>query len=184
MGLATALAQCKDWYEMLLLEYYLGDGLDDTWLCEGRYGDYDLVALRTPRQLCHEAAIMRNCVRDYGPQLGLNDCRLFSLRKGGAHLATIEIRPHPLSPDTLSVWQIRGPGNAESPDDFKKVVHRWMKTHSAANLEVPENLGAGDFHEDRWEGLWRPYVQSRGREMGKLTFIPDPKLPTRLFRLS
>ncbi len=180
LGLRAAVSRCKIWYERLLLEYYLGDGLADVWLREGAFAGHQMVALRTPSALCHEAQVMRSCLCDYGPQLGLHDCRLFSLRQNGRSLATVEIRPHPLDPQTLSVWQMRGPGNAACSDAIRSVVESWMKSQAADALQVPDNLGDGDFHEGRWRRLWRPYVHRFRSARAESVFFPDPELPGHL----
>ncbi len=183
LGLRTALTHCKDWYERLLMEYHLGDGLQDVWLREGRRHDLQFTALRTVDDLCKEARQMRNCVRDYSAPLGRHDCRLFSVRQQNRPVATVEIRPHPLEPELLTPWQIRGPGNVYCSRELVTVIHAWFYAHKRQERTVPETLGSGRFHEDRWKQFWQPYLHDRGLTRQEERFAPNDKLPTKICRL-
>ena len=67
---------------------------------------------------------MNHCVRTYADTLLINECRLWSLRREGKRIATLEVRnqEHGLA----CIGQLRGLSNAPVDRDIWWIASRWL----------------------------------------------------------
>jgi hypothetical protein len=113
----TALVGCR------------GDEIEP-WLGAGSCHGYDFTPLLTQADLVEEADAMDNCLDSYGPTLLANICRLFSVSRGGARIASLEIR-WDFDEQKLMIYQMKGPFNYSAPLAVWKAASAW--------LALPEN---------------------------------------------
>jgi PcfJ-like protein len=85
---------------------------------------WEITYISTGAELQEEAEHMRHCVASYATMAHKGQCALYSVRKKGKRVATVEI-------DTivegLPVKQIKGPFNADPAADVKRLVSSWAK---------------------------------------------------------
>ena len=113
------------WFEYFKFQTYFGDTpIADMWAEPYRCGDYEIVPLRTAGELLDEALSMDNCLRTYADDLDYQACRLFSVRRAGRRLGTVEIRPG--RDRRLRVVQFRGWRNAVMDVQPWDAVHDWI----------------------------------------------------------
>ena len=92
MELGAACTAAYDWRESLELELALGSRrIDDNWLQPASVDGYTFAPLCTAAEIDAESRAMRNCLRTYGDYVAMGDCRLWSVRRDGARIATLEI---------------------------------------------------------------------------------------------
>ena len=157
-----------DWLDALRRELLLGrKGIEDTWLAGGRAAGYRIVALVTADDLKREAEAMDNCVIDYVDRITQGECRLFSVRRGASHVATVEIRPHRFHARMPEVVQLYGPDNEPAPDRVWCAVFSWLGGQGSFNL--PEAAEHATPDASAWQAMWRPYW----RECGSHPLLPE-----------
>lgn len=174
MSPASVAQHLRTWADAISREVVLGDdGLADTWLAGGRAAGYRVVPLATMADLRREAEVMNNCVVDYVNELALDRCRLFSLRRGGQHVATIEVRPHPVHPGIPDIEQLRGPDNEDVPLRVWQAVFTWLGKQGAYDLPDGRGTSGAQPNPRTWAQLWQPLW----RDGGAHPLVPEQ--PTR-----
>ena len=102
------------------------------WVPGAAVDGYAIVPLINGLELDHEGASMHHCVGSYADKVLRGECYIYSVRKDGKSLATLELgKPWALNsyPGTEAgylVSQLRGPCNQNPPDAVKKAVYRWL----------------------------------------------------------
>lgn len=129
----------------------------DMWLEPARAAGYDFVPLSTIAAISEEATAMKNCVRTYGYSLALNCSRLWSVRRDGERVATLEVgccHGDPLP----NIIELKGVANAEVPRELWWVARQWLHAHDLPQIDMGR-LGRKTEPLDRatWRSLWRPY---------------------------
>ncbi len=152
-----AIKAADAWHELLALHLNLGPcALADTWLKPACVAGYEFVPLDSAAAIADEAAAMKNCIRTYADDLAHDHTRLWSMRRDGQRVATLETSTgqDPL----LNVVQIKGPENAEVPREVSWAARQWLNMHDLMNI-VPDERKWGTVPLDRatWLALWRPY---------------------------
>jgi hypothetical protein len=97
-------------------------------------GAYELIALRSRAELFAEGAAMRHCVLSYAGRMESGRSRIFSVRRQGEHVATLELTPEGACPQDWSVRQLAGPFNRPPPAQIVRAVQ-------AALADVCSRLG-------------------------------------------
>ncbi|MEE9589439.1 MAG: PcfJ domain-containing protein [Hyphomicrobiaceae bacterium] len=158
MSFVRAVDLAFNWIERIKSEVFLGtDGLSDTWLSGGRAAGYRFVPLTTNAELDKEGAAMNNCARAYADAIAQGRCRLFGVRRGCKHVATLEIQPHCGHPGIPAIVQLLGPSNEEVPDRIWKAAFTWLAKQSRYGLPETYVLHAPVPIASVWRKLWRPY---------------------------
>lgn len=104
-----------------------------TWesaLQEGMYAGYEVVPLTTGIALAEEGSEMRHCVAGYVDMCASGESRIFSIRKTGKRLATLEIGA-PRGPMSWQVQQVRGKCNGRVPDEVTAVAKMVAESYTA-----------------------------------------------------
>jgi hypothetical protein len=133
--LQSALWGCEMFLTRLAIEVLLGKPLAAPWAEAGKVGELEFKPIVTGLDLIEEAREMRNCVRRYVFKIALGECRLFSVRRGGERLATLELIPSRRRGLPL-VHQMRGRGNGPVPRAIREAALRWRATHAMPLTEA------------------------------------------------
>ena len=157
VGFSKAVRINAAWWRRLREDLFLGDGgLRDPWLAGGRAAGYRFVPLLTLADLNAEGAAMANCVADYAWKMAGDECRLFSIRRGAKHVATVEIRPHQSHEGIPEIVQLLGPDNEDAPHRIWAAAFTWLGKQAA--FELPERGQPSLLPPAQaWQRLWKPY---------------------------
>ncbi len=163
----TVMQNLNNWLNRLKVKLCFGpNGISDSWLTPGQVGGYQFVPLLTPDALKDEGSRMDHCVADYTLNVAHNGCRIFSLRRGGKHIATLEIQSHPEHPGMPTIEQLYGPGNEEVAQSVWQATFAWLAKQENYNLPCYDNEPNLDV--SIWKKLWIPYW----KEKGALPWLP------------
>lgn len=83
---------------------------------------FEFVALRSLRALIVEGRAMHHCVASYYPDVLSGRARIYSIRKDGARLATVEMCPW--ADATAGIAQLKGFANADPRADVAKAARQ------------------------------------------------------------
>lgn len=172
MELKAATDAALAWRASLDLKLYLGNRvLSDTWHAPGCIDGYDFLPLRTADEIEDEARAMQNCLRTYGDSIAQGGSRIWTIRKDGARVATMEIaRRGPVA----TIRQIRRARNAMPEPEVWIAAHRWLH---AQDLHIfdggPLDWGAVRSDRQVWQELWKPYWVAKKRIPEWLPLVPS-----------
>lgn len=159
MSWHSAVVAATDWLERVTLHAHLGNrAVRETWLEPGTFEGLEFVPLRSAIDIDEEAEAMKHCVRTYADKVAHDHARLWSVRRDGARVATLEIGMGRHRSPLVGLWQLQGPGNGMVCREVWAAVMRWIGSHDLVAL-VPEPRQWGSIGPDRaaWLALWRPY---------------------------
>lgn len=100
---------------------------------------------------------MQNCADQYSDRLARDKCRLFSIRRRGAHVATLEIGPHPRETGVLSINQLKARHNMPASAEVWQAAHAWMAGQKEIRRQPPLVVPERKLDNAAWETLMRPY---------------------------
>jgi hypothetical protein len=174
MSFDTALCAAKSWFNRVRLVLQLKEGvLDDPWLKPGEALGHKFVPLLSDVDVLGEAQAMHNCADQYAERLARERCRLFSVRRNGVRVATLEIGPHPRETGVLAINQLKARHNMSAHADVWLAAHAWMSQQKdlkriplLAPPDRPLDLGV-------WNELMMPYRLARN---GTPWLADDPTL--------
>lgn len=180
MALDTAVCAAKSWLNRMRLVLQLGEGvLTDPWLAPGEARNFSFVPLLDHGAILAEAHAMQNCADQYADRLARDKCRLFSVRRRGVRVATLEIGPHPREAGVLAISQLKARHNLPANAETWQAAHTWMgaqkelkRTSTGAQTERP-------FDAEAWTALMTTY---RARK-GGAPWIPEFATKESFFRL-
>ena len=98
---------------------------------------------------------MKNCVRTYGDKLTHGHARLWSVRKDGARVATLQLGGSKGQP-LVTIHEMKAPRNREAPPEVWQAAGRWHRQHE---LFFIGDRARSNIPPDRkmWFELWKPY---------------------------
>lgn len=154
----TALCAAKSWLNRMRLVLQLGPGvLTDPWLSGGEIRSYSFVPLLDRMEILAEARAMQNCADQYAERLADDRCRLFSIRRGSEHVATLEIGPHAREAGMLAITQLKGRHNMAAPLDIWQAAYAWLASQSGLRRLPPRVPPERSLDEEAWGQLMAPY---------------------------
>lgn len=158
MAFDTAVCAAKSWLNRMRLVLQLRPGaITDAWLVPGEANGLAFVPLVEQSEILAEAHAMQNCADQYGDRLARDKCRLFSVRRKGARIATLEIGPHQRETGVLAINQLKARHNMPASAEIWQAAHLWLSGQRDIRrqppLVVPERLLDGQ----AWESLMMPY---------------------------
>jgi hypothetical protein len=165
LELPEAFFRTVAWLKMIKphvdLDYW---GVVDSWMPAGRWKGYFFTPLSTPNALTLDAIEMQNCLSEYGEGLARNFCRLFSVRRAGQKIATMEVRPCDVSRHPVIV-DMKGPNNSECSVEVWHAAEQFVKQHARPVVDqiVPPNIGASH----RLKGMLLYYCAAHPDEMSE-----------------
>ena len=164
MSFQTASELAWSWRCRLLLACTMRDADQLTpWHAPGSVDDVEFVPLLTAADLSAEATGMQNCVETYATWIANGHGQLWSLRRDGLRIATVQIGRQDHAP-WPSIQQLRGPENALAPIELWWTARRWLEAQDPARV-MPYEAVKLDVSEQRaaWQAIWQPYWLSRRR---------------------
>jgi len=170
----AALEAADAWRGRLDLVLNLGvEPLTDTWIEPGSAGGFDFVPIASAADLAAEARAMDNCVRTYADSIALGQCRLWSVRKDGARIATLEIAHNGHVPFPV-LQEMRLARNGEPSTEMWLAARTWLNGQPPKVFSAP----APGWHERDldavlWRTLWRPYWIAKRRVPSWLPLRPS-----------
>ena len=174
MQFASALDAASAWRTAAELYADLGDEvIADMWVQPATVDEYEFVPLRSFADLIEEGRAMRNCVATYGYKLTHDYSRLWSVRKDGQRIATVELARFGGDP-LLGVSEIRSPANGDAPVEVAWAVRRWLYMQDLAQMNTPLRPWEDDsFNRAAWNALWKPYWVAKRRFPEWLPLAPS-----------
>jgi len=164
MRFSSAFWNAVHWRETLGIYVHLGEApLADIWLAAATVEGFEFQPLRSAADLCVEARAMQNCVRLYGLRLRHNRVRLWSVRRQGERVATLEIGYGRVDP-LLQITQIKGPKNTRVSEEVCWAARKWLHAHDLLATRPEQALwGSAPLDRALWIALWRPYWLAKRR---------------------
>jgi hypothetical protein len=141
------------------------------WAEAGAFLGYELVALDNYRSLIEESVAMENCVDRYSGRIHRSECRLYSLRRDGRRIATLELIERA---ERCVLAQIKGPGNGVASDEVLAVAERWVAVQKRIPPRPMRTKGRPQSSLDaELSHLLEPYRRDRERHR---TWLGQPKV--------
>lgn len=159
----TALCAAKSWFNRLRLVLQLPPGvIVDPWLKPGGALGYTFEPLMNHPDILAEAHAMQNCADQYGERIVRDKCRLFSVKRNGTRVATLEIGPHQREAGVLAINQLKSRHNMAATTEVWQAAYTWMAGQQA--LKRLPVLGSTErvFDQGAWRTLLDPYRQAKG----------------------
>jgi hypothetical protein len=136
MSVKTVTALTHEWHEAVA-NNMTGPSCEfpEPWAQPGKIGNYEIVSITNNADLYREGNAMHHCVGTYGESVREGRCYVYSLRKDGARVATIELIQFD---GRVDLGQIRGPCNSSVPREIAFAVQKWFK--SQKRFQLPKKL--------------------------------------------
>ncbi|MEM1370839.1 MAG: PcfJ domain-containing protein, partial [Pseudomonadota bacterium] len=131
-----------------------------------------MVALRRPESLIEEGQLMNHCVASYIDDVARGDCLIFSLRRNGQRVATMEVVRSGARRQEARIEQLYGPSNSRVDRATYAAAKAWvaarqtgaqhsyrqqpLATVAVDEVDTPET----EIDVRRWVPLWQPYVDA------------------------
>lgn len=179
LSFAAAHEAAQRWYDRTTLWLDLGsDATPDMWAASGSAGGYDFVPLATAADIEAEAAAMRNCVMIYGGAIADDASRLWSVRRNGERIATLELS---LTGEDWfpSIYELKHAGNQKCSAEIWWAARRWLNAQHLPYVIMRYDV----MDRARWLDLWKPYWLSKQRIPTWLPLAPSRSLLCDLGRI-
>lgn len=160
----TALCAAKSWLNRMRLVLQLAPGvITDPWLQAGVANGHSFEPLLDHRQILAEAQAMQNCADQYAERISRHRCRLFSVRRAGNRVATLEVAHHPRETSFLTIMQLKARHNMGAPTEVWQAAYAWMSAQSDLRaisplLQINQQLA---FDQTAWRDLIAPYRDAK-----------------------
>ncbi len=159
----TALCAAKSWFNRMRLVLQLPSGaLTDTWLKPGGALGYMFEPLLSHADILAEAQGMQNCADQYAERLVREKCRLFSVKRNGQRVATLEIGQHQREATVLAINQLKARHNMAAPAEVWQAAYSWMSSQFALKRLPPMAVSERPWDQAAWRSLMHPYRQAHG----------------------
>ncbi len=159
----TALCAAKSWFNRMRLVLQLSTGaLSDTWLKPGTALGYTFEPLLTHTEILAEAQAMQNCADQYAERLVREKCRLFSVKRNGQRIATLEVGQHQREATVLAVNQLKARHNMAASAEVWQAAYAWMSSQYALKRLPPMAVAERTWDQAAWRSLIQPYRQAHG----------------------
>jgi hypothetical protein len=87
--------------------------------------------------------LLHHCAGTYAERVHSGECYLFSVRKDGAPLATLELVHNEAG---VAIGQVRGACNAKAPKEVLRAVNSWLRAQK--EFRFPQKRPDGLFDDD------------------------------------
>ncbi len=173
MQLRAAHDAALRWREAVDLELHLGGRLlDDLWYAPAVVDGYSFVPLRHAAEIREEAEAMGNCLQTYGENVAHGASRIWSLRKDGARVATMEIVRAGRNPLPV-IEQLLLARNQDAPMALWLTAHKWLAGQAPHLFDAPSvdwNAVRPDLRI--WQSFWKPFWMAKRRIPAWLPLVP------------
>jgi hypothetical protein len=175
MRFSTAVHNARNWFEAVALRaHFAGQPISDTWLSSVVVDGFEFVPLCSEGDIGDEAEAMQNCVRSLSWGLRQNRLRLWSVRREGERVATLQLGRRYGDP-LLQVVQLKGPKNATAPAPIWWAARKWLHGHDLSVIAPMTFKEALPIDRRGWIELWRPYWIAKQRLPAWLPLAPSAK---------
>jgi hypothetical protein len=140
MAVSTALALSKEWHEVISSSAIDEDAaLPDPWCPGGSFDGYEILPIRSNKELYLEGKSMKHCVRSYEESIRAGRSYIYSIRENRQRVATIELERD--ANFVVRLGQIKGPCNGRPSADIRRAVNRWFASQKGFRF-----LSASEMH--------------------------------------
>lgn len=154
----TALCAAKSWFNRVRLVLQLTPGVvTDPWLKPGIANGYTFEPLMDHSAILAEAHAMQNCADQYSDRIVRDKCRLYSVKRNGARLATLEVGPHQRETGVLAINQLKARHNMPASTDVWQAAYTWMANQPVLKRVPAISPAERDFDQSAWYRLLQPY---------------------------
>ena len=133
MSLATITRLSADWHDAVAGNM-TGPNYEfpEPWCPGGVSGGFDIVPITSSSDLYREGKLLHHCAGTYAESVHSGQCYIFSVRKDGAPLATLEL-VH--SETGVAIGQLRGACNAKAPKNVLRAVNTWLRAQGEFHFQ-------------------------------------------------
>lgn len=158
IALDTAMCAAKSWFNRVRLVLQMPAGaVTDPWLKPGAAMGYTFEPLLNADQLLKEAAAMHNCADQYAERIIRDRCRLFSVRRNGVRIATLEVGQHARETGVLAINQLKIRHNMAAANEVWQATHAWMASQPNLRRTPPLTMPEAPWDLTAWWSLLSPY---------------------------
>lgn len=184
MTYKNAVEEAERWHEAMRLNFLLSGKRIDPWFKPGMVMGLDFVPLLTSDAIAEEARIMDNCLRSYGLHVADGRVRLWSIRQGNEHIATLSVgfqRSAPALTAIPQIFELLGPKNDTASREIWLTAVQWIENQDFSNLDQ-RSLRVKNITPERagWIAMWRPYWIAKRHIPDWLPLAPCPAAFQRL----
>lgn len=141
---------------------------------------FEITPLTTAAQLRREGQVMNHCVATYAEDVARGRCLIYAIRRDGAPIATMEVIATGSPGGRGRIVQLMGRSNRAPSAAVAAAATRWLRDKRNCPC-APRHGGGLDLDQARWEQIWTPYWEARGRR-GALRPDAGPETQWRLRR--
>jgi hypothetical protein len=172
--IGAALAAADDWRTTIDLHVNLGpQPINDMWLQAGRVAGYDFLPLNSISAITEEADAMRNCLRTYGYRLAYNRSRLWSVRRNGERVATLNVGWRFRDP-LPGIVELEAAANTNVSRELWWAARKWLHMHDLSKISIVQRgWDTAPLDRTTWLSLWRPYWLAKRRIPEWLPIAPS-----------
>jgi hypothetical protein len=176
MRFRVAVEETRCWLERVVLDYCRAGGgaTNGNWFKTRKVAGYRFMPLLTPGELIEEGGKMNNCVATYAAKAAEGACLIYSIRRGGRRVATMEIQPRGGTPVIVQLWAA---GNTNAGEDAWRAANGWLSKQGGYPLAGGNAFVHAALVPSRWEAIWRPFWEATPRFKPGLA---DPATRTRV----
>ena len=132
MSIKTVTALSAEWHEAVAsVTTGFSYEFPEPWAPAGTIGPYEILPVTNSTELHREGHVMHHCVGSYDARVAAGDCYIFSPRKDGERVATVELIQ---SEGRVAVGQIRGPCNRVVSEEIKLAAQEWLRSQKVFRL--------------------------------------------------
>ncbi len=159
-----ALSAARCWLENVDVHMaFAGSAPMDAWLKPGVFDDFEFLPVLTAAELMAEAADMKHCVRSYCESIVEQNCQIWSVRRGGKRVATIDLSAQQ-GQILLGIGQLRARQNKAVAVQVAVAVRNWLNAHTVEQLQPVRKAVERPLQKRQaWQRLWKPYWLDKGR---------------------
>jgi PcfJ-like protein len=140
MSLATVIELSGDWHEAVAANM-TGPSTEfpEPWCPGGVSGSFNIVPITSSSELYREGKLLHHCAGTYAGRVHSGERYIFSVRRDGSPLATLEL-VH--SGTGVAIGQVRGACNAKAPKEVLRAVNSWLRAQKEFRFpqKRPNNL--------------------------------------------
>jgi hypothetical protein len=159
MRFGAAVEEMRTWLERIILDYCRdGGSRNGSWFKTRKACGYRVTPLLSADELRDEGDKMNNCVATYVPKVASGACLIYSIRRGGQRVATMEIAPRQGAP---AIVQLLAAGNMNAGEDVWRAANGWLSKQGEYPMVAHGAMAQMPVIPNRWEAIWRPYWEAR-----------------------
>ncbi len=160
-----AAVMCERWLGYLTRLVQFGPtGVANPWIAATTLGGYTIIPLTTMQAIAVEAHAMQNCLMDYALHVADDRCRLFSLRRGRARIATFEVMIDKTQ-SKLELRQCETYDGYDLPNDVLQILSAFVAAQPLPQrIEKPDRAVTTRRHFEALFQSWRDGLPESERD--------------------